>query len=61
MKKVTLYFKSGNIIKLKCKELVFTFDNISGKKTIDFIKPNIDVWMIDLNELEVYIVKDCLF
>ena len=61
MKKVTLYFKSGNKIKFKCKELEFDYDKQGVKRSLILTSPTFEEWMFDLSQLEAYIVKKCWF
>ena len=58
MKKVTIYMKSGCVLKIKCKTFEFTFDNKSNKRRlkIDGAK-RIKELMVDLSEIEAYIIK----
>jgi len=59
MKKVTILFKSGNKLVLKCKEFDITIE--SDKRKLNIVEPNIDAWMIDLVQIEAYTVTRCLF
>ena len=60
MKKVTIYFKSGNILKLKCKKFRMYLDGNSRNLEIE-TSSNILGHMVDLSEIEAYTVKKCLF
>ena len=59
MKKVTILFKSGNELTLKCKVFDLYFENNERKLKIE--TDQIEAWMIDLKEIEAYTVKRCLF
>lgn len=59
MKKVTILFKSGNKLVLKCKVFEIYFQNNERKLNIE--TSQIEAWMIDLKEIEAYTVKWCLF
>lgn len=61
MKKVTIYFKSGNKLIFKCKNFEFNYDKTSDKRKIEIEGANIDSWMIDAQEMESYTVKQCLW
>ena len=54
MKKVTIFFKSGNKLVFKCKSFNFTIKET--KKILTIEGEGMD-WMIDANEMEAYTVK----
>ena len=59
MKKVTIYFKSGNVVRLKCKKFIFTLDRATDQRTLNIIECNLEAWMLDLSEIEAYTVTKC--
>lgn len=61
MKKVTVYFKSGNSVSFKAKKfnLIITGKNRENRQLI--IEGVSFEWMFDLDQIECYIVKRCIF
>lgn len=57
MKKVTIYFKSGNVLNLKCRDFIFTVDKDGTNRELSLIAPNFNEWMFDLGQIECYIIK----
>ena len=55
MKKVRIYFKSGNKMTIRCRKFEYTIDK-DGKKNLE-----IDTWyeyyMFDLDQIEAYLVE----
>lgn len=59
MKKVTILFKSGNKLVLKCK--VFDLTINGDKRDLKMESDNYNGWMIDLNQIEAVTIVKCLF
>ena len=59
MKKVTIYFKSGNNLSFKCEKFDFDFKQSTGR-TVS-ITGAFSAWLIDAMEIEAITVKDCWF
>ena len=60
-KKITIYFKSGNKMKLKCKTFDFVIDNETNSRQLEMTGVNKYEWSIDLVEVEGYTVNKCFF
>lgn len=60
MIKVNIYFKSGNVVKFKCKKFNFTINKNTNERELKVIGFREKEWMIDLAEIECYIIKKCL-
>lgn len=62
MKKVRIYLKSGRKITIRCKEFNFTFDKNTNERSLEMSGfANGTDWMIDLTEIECFIVSKCYF
>lgn len=61
MKKITIYFKSGNMMRFKCKTFEFTIDKNSDKRELKMTNVDMEQWMIDLSEIEAFTIRKCLF
>lgn len=61
MKKVKVYFKSGNTLSIRCEKFEFYYDNNNNNRNIRIIKPNKVEWMMDASQIEAYTIKNCLF
>lgn len=61
MKKVIIYLKSGNKLTLKCETFEFKIDQNGVKRELEITGVNKYEWMIDLSEVEAYVVTRCLF
>ena len=48
-------------MRLKCKTFDFKVDRNSDKRTLEITGFTKDEWMIDLSEIEAYIITECLF
>jgi len=59
MKKVTIYFKSGNKLSFKCKEFTFKSDTNGTNQSINIIGIELYQVMIDASQIESYTVKKC--
>lgn len=57
MKKVTILFKSGNKLVLKCK--VFDLQIEGERRNLTMESDNYESWMFDLNQIESVITKRC--
>jgi hypothetical protein len=55
IKRVTIYFKSGNTIFLTCKDFKFTI--INGKRNLEIKDSNLDGWFFDLMQIEAYTIQ----
>ena len=61
MKKVTIYFKSGNKMFFKCKEIIFDISQPIGERTMSVTGGSFERVAIDFTEVEAITVKDCWF
>lgn len=63
MRKVTIYFKSGRKVSFRCKNFDFNVESSSNKRSLEMngVPKPIERWMIDLTEIECFIVKRCYF
>jgi len=55
MKKVTVYFKSGNLISFKAKNFEMSIKNDIRYLIVE--SPNFEAWMFDPQEIECYIIR----
>ena len=61
MKKVTIYFKSGFKISIKCKKVVIDLYQPTGKRAMSIIGNYAEDWSVDLTEIAAVKVKRCWF
>jgi len=61
LKRVIIYFKSGNKMRLKCKTFDFVIDKETNNRQLKMTDVNKYEWMIDLAEVEGYTVNKCFF
>jgi len=59
MKNVKIYFKSGNILKIKCK--VFEMTIVNGERKLNIDPAEEMSWLIDLKEIEAFTCKKSFF
>lgn len=58
MKKVTVYFKSGNKVSFKASKFdLVTRDN--GERRLNIENISLDGWMFDLNQIECFTITKC--